>query len=115
MIIFLRILSCVLSPAIVVGLVLFNSSSDEMRIFMNGKLSGSHSFLEYDCGSCHIPWKNINNESCTSCHEDDEHYVEEESSEPVKRVPEKIARCFDCHLEHRGKSHDMNVVEYTPI
>jgi hypothetical protein len=108
----IRIILTVVAPVIVIALVLFNSSSEDMIIFMNGELSDRHSFLENDCKTCHVPWKGITIESCTDCHVDDEHYVDEEAAESIKRVDNKRIRCSDCHQEHQGRSHDLNISKY---
>lgn len=107
---YLKIILSIVSPFMVIGFIYSGGFPDSKKIFMNGELSVRHSFLETDCTSCHIPWNGVNNESCTKCHNDDKHYVEnepEDTNEPVKQSP----RCFDCHQEHKGRSHDLNVTE----
>jgi hypothetical protein len=106
---YLRIVLCVVTPLLVAGTVFFKDSPENLKIFMNGELSNKHSYLENDCKSCHMPWNGMNNESCTSCHGDDEHYVPDESTEAHEQ-PAKILRCFDCHQEHRGRLHNITEV-----
>jgi hypothetical protein len=109
---YLRVILSIIAPVLIIGTVYVKSSPDDLKIFMNGKLSNQHSYLENDCKSCHIPWNGLNNESCTSCHYDDEHYLNEELSETIK-PPVKDMRCYDCHREHQGRLHNITEIEDT--
>jgi hypothetical protein len=103
---YFKIIFCIFSPILVIGFMFLNGYPDSYIVFMNGKLASKHSYLEDYCMECHIPWKGINNESCTKCHIDDKHYNDDIDDTLAKKI-----RCFDCHQEHRGQSHDLNVAE----
>ncbi len=106
----MKIILSIISPFLVIGIVFFSGFPKKQKIFMNGELSVKHSRLETDCKACHVPWKGVNNESCTKCHDDNRHYVKEDSTKTNEHLL-KNPRCFDCHQEHKGRSHDLNVME----
>jgi len=107
---YLRVTLSILLPILVTGMVFFNSSPDNSKIFMNGELSIKHSELEDDCTACHVPWSGVSNKSCFQCHNRTMHYLKKINEDSAKRT-----RCFDCHREHRGRLHNLKDVENTDL
>jgi hypothetical protein len=93
----------------VMGLAAYYSFADN-RMYMNGELSMKHSLLEKNCEKCHTPWNGVSDESCVSCHKNKEHLADKDSAKG-KVFHEKQVTCLTCHNEHRGKRHDLKVVE----
>ncbi|MGR3177606.1 MAG: cytochrome c3 family protein [Candidatus Anammoxibacter sp.] len=91
------------------GYVFYNVHSENLGMFMSGKLSEKHLSLEYSCNACHTPWNGVSNDSCISCHNDDAHYVDTDLSEIVGH-PIKDITCFYCHREHLGRNNNLRLL-----
>lgn len=78
-------------------------------VFMNGEISYKHSYLKKDCNACHVPWEGVKDASCIKCHVDNKHYYDDIAKAYINKI-----RCFDCHLEHQGRTYDPEVTAYSP-
>ena len=107
---YFRLTLSILSPILVIGIVYLTSANDNFMKFMNGELSVKHEYFENDCKMCHVPWHGVNNDACNECHYDAPYDVEEELTQ-IHLNPSEKAKCFICHREHQGRSHDLNVIE----
>ena len=94
----------------VIVFIFLNSYPISNAVFMNGEISAKHSYLKNDCKACHTPWEGVKDVSCIQCHVDDDHYYDEVKETYVNKI-----RCFDCHLEHQGRTYDPEVTEYSLI
>ena len=104
----LKVVFSVMSPLFVAGLVYLAGFPGSEMLFMSGRVAARHSYIEGECGKCHVPWKGVSNTSCTKCHVDDMHYK-------VKNTEHAVTvglRCFDCHQEHRGRTHNIETAGY---
>ncbi len=97
-------------PALIIGGAFLQGSPADSALFMNGELSVGHADAEIGCKDCHVPWKGVENKSCYMCHYDAEHVVKKDLRKLNKRIGRKV-KCFNCHEEHRGRSHDLMVIK----
>ena len=111
---YFRITLSIIFPILVVGVAFFNGPPNSSKIFMHGKLSIMHADFESECKKCHVPWKGVKNKLCFNCHYDAEHLVNKDLKEISKGIGRKV-KCTDCHVEHRGRSHNLRVVESTLV
>ncbi|MFN0157641.1 MAG: cytochrome c3 family protein [Bacteroidota bacterium] len=85
----------------------------------SGELSSKHATFEADCAKCHVPFGNVTDAKCRTCHEKTgdrpgvysfaSHYVYRSGSS--KRIDEGKNRlghdeqpCASCHPDHKGRS-----------
>ena len=104
----LKVFLGIIAPLLVMGAVAYNAHSGSNKIFMNKHLSVVHSNLEPRCDVCHTPWEGVYNDSCYKCHRNECSYYEsllEENEEYAENM-----RCYDCHSEHLGRSHNLMAV-----
>jgi len=96
-----RLIITLLSVLLITGVAIWGSFAVETPIFLNEPLAGRHTLLMKNCGNCHTPWQGVSVSACIKCHEDKKHGSD----------TGKIAECFDCHREHRGREHNLVYVE----
>jgi hypothetical protein len=93
----------------VIVFIFLNSYPISNAVFMNGEISAKHSYLKNDCKACHVPWEGVKDANCIKCHVDNRHYYDEIAKAYINKI-----RCFDCHLEHQGRTYDPEVTAYSP-
>ncbi len=64
----------------------------------------SHAEFEDDCNQCHAPFAGIETQRCEVCHSNIAE--QRQSSEGLHSRFENVARCGDCHQEHKGQNFD---------
>jgi len=79
----------------------------------SGPLSSFHATFEKDCAACHVRFKAVTNENCSTCHEKtgDELGVYSFAAHEVYRSGDfgrldssmHETACSDCHQEHQGR------------
>ena len=73
-----------------------------------GELSHAHAALESDCGACHTSVAGVEDSKCIACHATEERLL----TWPETIFHASIQQCAACHLEHRGRSAEMRVMDH---
>jgi predicted CXXCH cytochrome family protein len=105
---------------VVAWLVVLSVRGDQ-RIYSAGELTHAHAAFAHDCAQCHQPdtgrsgyWLPVSDAACLSCHAAEAHHPMAAVHGGIDmRVADRLGaiamatRCADCHVEHRGRSHDL--------
>jgi hypothetical protein len=73
------------------------------RVFMNGPLATHHQSLTQDCEACHTHrFTHVKDTDCMRCHAASIQVDSSSSAIHHFHDSQAMARCSECHLEHRG-------------
>ncbi|MBI3176987.1 MAG: cytochrome c3 family protein [Chloroflexi bacterium] len=68
----------------------------------------SHAEFEDQCERCHSPFRGIEAARCEQCHT--EVGVQRSSGKGLHAAFDNVARCGDCHIDHKGRAFDLSNV-----
>jgi hypothetical protein len=71
----------------------------------------SHAEFESQCSRCHKPLESTQDQLCMDCHEDLAAQIKVNNG--THGIIQGVNRCFDCHLEHRGRDFDITRAAFT--
>ncbi len=84
-----------------------NAASIESLV-MPGPVVSAHSDIEQQCGSCHSPFSQAQqNQLCLTCHEEIAADLKKRSGFHGKHPDPANTECRSCHVEHKGRDADI--------
>lgn len=84
-----------------------NAASIESLV-MPGPVITAHSDIEQECGSCHSPFSQAQqNQLCLTCHEEIATDLKKRSGYHGKHPDPANTECRSCHVEHKGRNADI--------
>lgn len=98
------------APALLLTAVLLAvlaKSTAHAQLFSPGELSRAHAELDGDtaCGRCHNSGRGIDEAACSQCHDDIG--KQRARGQGQHGTTFKPKDCGQCHVEHRGRSHQL--------